>query len=53
MKYPTIRKAKGYCCIWCDGPYNVWKKKTNAGRRAKRSDNNQCRKEIDRQRSEE
>lgn len=26
-----VRKAKGYCCIWCDGPYRTWKKK---GRRS-------------------
>lgn len=23
-----VRKGKGYCCRWCDGPYNKWKKKT-------------------------
>ena len=26
MKYPHVRKATGYCCTLCDGPYAKYKK---------------------------
>lgn len=51
VKYPTVTKAKGYCCEWCDGPYNVWKKK--AQRRIKRADKQNCLKEIKKQTTEQ
>lgn len=34
-----VRKAKGYCCVWCDGPYAKWKKKT---KRMSRKTERQC-----------
>lgn len=40
-----IRKAKGYCCIWCDGHYRSWKKQ---GRRAfRRRDKAIAKKEME------
>lgn len=42
--YKHVRKAKGYCCIWCDGPYSKWKKKAN--RQMKRADKQIAKKQI-------
>lgn len=39
-----IRKGKGYCCEWDDGPYNKWKKRTH--RAKKRSDRQKAKKEL-------
>lgn len=49
--YLHVRKARGYCCDRCDGPYAKWKKIVK--RSAKRTDKNLAKKQMTKDMSDE
>lgn len=44
MKYQHVRKAVGYCCRMCDGPYSKYKKLCR--RAIKKSDKREAKKKA-------
>ena len=42
--FEHVRKGEGYCCIWCDGPYAIYKKRNT--KQLRKSERQSAKKDI-------